>query len=286
MGETRGMRRLTGTILIALATTSVTGAPGARASVIASEYFSYTAGSSIVGQSGGTGWSGAWANANSAFGDMTIGAASLSYTGLPGAGGDGQGIAGGRGSGAADGRALAAASNTHGSVVWLAFLGAFSSSGGGFPNLRLYDNTTLGEGIGGNNSYSNWALLDSSLTATTFTSTPLNGATDLALLRIDYAGGTSALWMNPAIASFNGTETPSMTLAGAPVFNDVQFFLRAGDNVDALTLATTYQEALQQPAPAPAPAPAPVPEPASGLLMGSFLLGLAGLRRRGAAAPA
>lgn len=260
---------------LGLATLLTFGGPSAHASVIAEETFSYASGSSLAGQSGGFGWSGSWSN--SAFGDMTIGGSSLSYTGLTTSGGDA--VGGGSGSnstGTSDKRSLAAASNTDGSVVWLAFLGVFKSDGGGFPNVRLVNGSgTMVEAVGGNNNYTDWSVMGSGLTSSTFTTTPLNTTTALALLKIDYTTGTSSLWMDPILSTFNGTQTPSMTLAAAPTFSQVQIFTRTGDSIDEIRLATTYQEAVHEALPAPS-----VPEPPTPLLLAAGVIGTAALRRQ------
>ena len=266
----------------------------ARASVIAQDNFNYTAGQSIVGQNGGTGWSGAWYHNSGGyiFGNATIGGNSLNYAGIASSGGAVAGQAGGISRGSTDGRALAAASNTHGGVIWLSMEGVLQTDGYGFPNLRLLDNGALTGGIGGNGSFGTgfltvWSLLNSNLWASgaAMSGTALSSSVDLALMEINYQTDTTTLWMNPKVSTFDGTQAPSATLNDAPVFNAVGLFLRGGDAVDALTIATTSWEALQQSGPVSAPqalgisaaASAPVPEPSSIAMLGSGLLGLLGL---------
>ncbi|MBS1665413.1 MAG: T9SS type A sorting domain-containing protein [Bacteroidetes bacterium] len=215
--------------------------------VLASEPFAYTAGSTLTGQTGGFGWSGAWLFPNAANGNfdpMTIGT-NLSYTGFSTSGGSAAYIS--FNNGADGGRVLAAASNAAYNVVWLSFLGSYDREGGGFNSFRLLTNATsaVNGGIGGNNNYANWTILDNNLQATTFSSAPMDGTTRLALLKIDYTAGTSSLWMDPTIATFDGTQTPSVTASFAPVFDRIDFYNRY-DNVatDEITLTSTYKAAL------------------------------------------
>lgn len=251
-----------------------------HASVIAEEQFNYSSGSSIVGQNGGTGWSGAWTNDNSFFSNQTIGSSSLGYSGLSTLGGDAVGSGSGtNATGTADGRNLTAESNTYGNVLWLSFLGAMTADGGGFNNLRLIENGALQAGIGSNGaSNPDWLIFDSPSSLSATTTTPINGSAHLVLAEIDYLTGQTTLWMDPSVAAFNGTQAASTTLAAAPVFNRVGLYLRTGNSLDEITLATTYQEALHLSAPTPAPEP-----PALSVLLPG-LLALAGivLRRPGA----
>jgi hypothetical protein len=212
--------------------------------VIAAEPFSYTGGSTLTGQNGGIGWSGAWFAPNPAFVASVIDAAGLSYTGLTSSGGRAVYSSGTGGDG---GRLLAAASNASYHVVWLAFLGNYTSQGGGFNSFRLLMNagSTVSGGIGGNGGYTNWTILDNTLSNTAFTTAALDGTTRLALLKIDYTGGQSSLWMDPVIASFDGTQTPSITASFAPVFDRIDFYNRStGVSTDEITLASTYKAAL------------------------------------------
>lgn len=211
--------------------------------VIASESFSYTGGASLTGQNGGFGWSGAWFGPSPTFPDYTINGTGLTYTGLTTNGGR---AAYTSGTGADGARNLTAASNATYNVIWLAFLGNYTAEGGGFNNIRLYMSAgTLTGGIGGNAGYTNWAILDNTLNASTYSATPFDGNTHLALLKIDYTAGASSLWMDPAIASFDGTQTPSVTAAFAPVFDQIAFYNRySGVSTDEITLASTYKAAL------------------------------------------
>lgn len=216
---------------------------------IVSESFDYTAGS-LTAQNGGTGWANAWSSATGTFGDLVVvTGGSLTYTGVA--------TAGNRISLSADGdeqRTLPAKTNTYGNTVWVSFLARFTQAGGGFNNVRLFDGSTLSGGIGGNNNYTNWTILDTSLSATTFTTTAFSGTiTRLAMLKIDYAAGSSSLWMDPVLSTFDGTQTPSLTKSIAPVFDKIAIYMRSGTQIDELRVATTWQESVGQVVPVPEP---------------------------------
>lgn len=228
------------------------GFASAMALEIVAESFDYTTASSLslTGQNGGTGWSGAWASHTATFGNLTVvTGGSLSYTGVV--------TAGNRISLSADGdatRSLPARSDTFGDTVWVSFLARFTAAGGGFNNVRLYDGSTHTGGIGGNNSYTNWTILDNTLSSTTFSSTAFSSSTThLAMLKIDYAAGTSSLWMNPVLSTFNDSQTPSMTRSIAPVFDKIAIYMRSGTQIDEFRIATTWQESVGQAAPVPEP---------------------------------
>jgi hypothetical protein len=209
--------------------------------VIAYEPFAY-AGGSLTGNNGGTGWSGAWFGANPAFTDLAVNTTGFTYTNFTTSGGRASYTSSTGGDG---GRQLAAVSNAVYNVVWLAFLGNYDQQGGGFNNLRLYLPAGLSGGIGGNGGIFNWAILDNNLGASTVTSFPLDGTNHLALLKIDYTAGTSALWLDPAVSSFDGTQTPAITVNFAPVFDRIELYNRTTNiGTDEITLASTYKAAL------------------------------------------
>lgn len=210
--------------------------------VIASEPFAYTGGATLTGNNGGTGWSGAWFSSHPTFPDLTVNGTGFTYTNFTTSGGRTTYTSGTSGDG---GRQLAAASNAAYNVIWLAFIGNYTQQGGGSNNLRLLNSSSVVGGVGGNDNYANWSILNSLLQASTFTSSPLNGTTRLALLKFDYTAGTSSLWMDPAVSSFDGTQTPSMTVNFAPVFDRIDLYNKlTGVGTDEITLASTYKAAL------------------------------------------
>ena len=211
------------------------------APVIVSEPFAY-GGGSLTGNTGGTGWSGAWFGPNGAFDDLGVNTTGFSYPGFATSGGRASYIGSTGGDG---GRYLAAGSNATYNVVWLAFLANYDEQGGGFNNIRLFLPGGLSAGIGGNAFISNWSILGAALTTAAPTSIPLNGTLRLALLKIDYTAGTSSLWIDPTVSGFDGTQTPSATVSFAPVFDRIEFYNRYFDiGTDEITLASTYKAAL------------------------------------------
>lgn len=209
--------------------------------VIVYEPFAYAAGT-LTGNNGGTGWSGAWFNANPAFTDLVVNTTGFTYTNFTTSGGRSSYTSSTGGDG---GRMLAATSNATYSVVWLAFLANYDQQGGGFNNIRMYLPGGLSGAVGGNAGVTNWSILNNTLNASSSTSIPLNGTMRLALLKIDYTAGTSSLWIDPVVTSFDGTQTPSMTETFAPVFDRIELYNRMGSvGTDEITLGSTYKAAL------------------------------------------
>jgi hypothetical protein len=208
--------------------------------LIAYEPFAYPAGP-LTGMNGGTGWSTAWSDGNSTFTDLDVNTTGFTYPNFTTTGGNALYSSSFGGDGRRD---LATVSNAVYNVVWLTFLGNYNVQGGGFNNLRLYSPSGHTGGVGGN-SQSNWAILDNTLGTSTVTSYPLDGTNRLALLKIDYTAGTSSLWMDPAVLSFDGTQTPSMSVNFAPVFNRIEVYNKLTNiGTDEITLASTYKAAL------------------------------------------
>ena len=211
------------------------------APVIVYEPFAY-GGGTITGKNGGIGWSGAWFSSHPDFTDLGVNTTGFSYPGFATSGGRSTYVASFGGDG---GRMLPALSNAAYNVVWLTFLANYNLQGGGFNNMRLLLNGGGTGGIGGNGGVSNWAILNSSLTSSVVTSYPLNGTLHLALLKIDYTAGTSSLWIDPAVSSFDGTQTPSMSVSFAPVFDRIDLYNKEGNiGTDEITLGSTYKAAL------------------------------------------
>ena len=246
----RCLRRMVPLMLLAAAS--------ATASLITVESFSYTNGSSLSGAGGGSGWSGAWALQSS----PAFGAFSVSPTGVA------LGANGGSSSGAAEGRFLASDMNS--GTVWVEFNLEIATIGGGFPNVRFYENGTLEGGVGSNQGLtSNYYLLDAALDGSSLnTHVALSQSTfHTALLEINYGATQTYLWMDPNAGSFTGdTSTATVTGSFAPQFNKVALFGHTGDRFGAVRIGTTYQDALN------------IPEPAACGLIGLGLLAAA-LRR-------
>lgn len=231
-------------------------APGVRATpvLMADDTFAYANGS-IVGQSGGSGWSGAWINP---------------YSQSPLAVSGGQLVYDGSSTIEAAGRPLSTRfSSATASEVYLLFDVQFTTqSGGGTPTLRLLD-TTAGNAVTGglgNNGYSTtYGILSSNLGAGSNSSVSLSTAANI-LFKIDYVSGTSSLWVGSSAWNVSSLPTSGAdaTYAFAPQFDRLDLYVRGLNYFDNLRVYAT-----------------PVPEPANvAALFGVAILGFAWVRRR------
>lgn len=247
------------TILIAVLS-ALAATCNAQFTPIAYEGFSYDAGT-LAGQNGGTGWTGSWINDYGSGTSFNVSATGMTYPGLTTSGGRMVWASGGNGI-SEDSRSLALLNS---GVVYLQFLSQFgSSSGGGTPNIRLYQLGNLTGGIGGNGGIygANMSILDTSLqpaTDGTSSSSALLSDLNLVIVRIDHDANNTAMWVNPDLTTFD-YQNPSganASYAGlAPAFDSIGIYSRSPGAVDELTVLV------------------PVPEPASCalLLMGIGLV--------------
>jgi len=231
-------------------------ATGVRAAPVlqATDTFAYANGS-IVGQSGGSGWSGAWINP---------------YSQSPLAVSGGQLVYDGSSTIEAAGRALSTRfSAATASEVYLLFDVQFTTqSGFGTPTLRLLD-TTAGNAVTGglgNNGYSTtYGILSSNLAEGSNSAVSLSTAANI-LFKIDYVNGTSSLWIGSSAWNVSSLPTSGadVTFAFAPQFDRLDLYVRGLNYFDNLSVYAT-----------------PVPEPANvAALVGVAMLGFALMRRR------
>jgi hypothetical protein len=203
--------------------------------------FNYAAGT-LNGQNGGTGWTGAWTNGYTAGASLQVSATGMSYPGLANGGGSIVWTAGGNGISEAS-RALPRQSS---GVIYFQFLAQFGSgSGFGTPNIRLLNSGALTGGFGGNGgTYGNFmSILDNTLSPAadgSSSTTALLSSTNLVIARIDYQSNTTAMWVNPDLATFNyqtPATAPDATFPGlAPVFDSIDLVTRNPANLDEITL--------------------------------------------------
>jgi hypothetical protein len=223
----------------------------AQLTTIAYDGFNYSAGS-LAGQNGGTGWTTAWTNDYSVGASFNVSATGMTYSGLTTSGGSIVYGSGGNGI-SEDSRSL---SLINSGVVYIQFLSQFgSSSGGGTPNVRLFDSGALTGGFGGNGgTYGTvMSILNTSLQpasdGSSSSSASLSGL-NLVVAQIDYQTDTTMMWVNPDLSTFDyqNPTTPDATYAGlAPAFNTIAIYSRSPANVDEITV-------MAEPAPEPASA--------------------------------
>jgi hypothetical protein len=131
-------------------------------------------------------------------------------------------------------------------VVYIQFLGKFGMSGGGTPNLRLYDNGTLAGGIGGNGG-SYVAILNSNLaTNAGSSSSALLSSLNLIVVQIDYQNDDTTMWINPNLMTFNyldPTNAPSAIYDGlAPAFNQIALYTKSPGVFDEISVLSLVPE--------------------------------------------
>jgi len=121
-----------------------------------------------------------------------------------------------------------------------------SSSGGGTPNIRLYNSGALTGGLGGNGgTYGGvMSILDNTLTplanGTSSSSASLSSA-NLIIALIDYQNDVTKMWVNPNLSTFDYSAPPTAnaTFAGlAPAFNQIAIYSRSPATVSDLQIMT------------------------------------------------
>ena len=247
--------RLCGAVLLfagalAWSTVSVQATPVLQAQ----DTFTYSNGS-IAGQSGGSGWSGAWINPYSQS-PLAVSGGHLVY--------DGSSTI------EAAGRALNTRfSAATASQVYILFDVQFTTqSGGGTPNLRLLDTTSgnaITGGLGNNGNGANYGIMGANLAAGANSAVSLATAANI-LFEIDYVNNTSSLWVGSSAWDVSSLPTSgaNATLAFAPQFDRLDLYVRGLNSFDNLSIYAT-----------------PVPEPVNAaVLFGLAMLGLTMFQRR------
>jgi hypothetical protein len=210
----------------------------ATKTLLAYEGFQYSAGSVVVGQNGGTGWSGAWFKDYGAGGNPTVVASSLSYSNLTTLGNRMQWGSGGNTINGV-GRDLPLINN---GLVYLQFIGNFSSQslGGGTPHIRLFKpDSTLSGGIG-NSGGPYLAILDSSLSTSATSQSSVSGNSQaLMVVRINYHDVRTEMWVNPNLSTFDyaSPPLPNATYTGlAPEFSRLAPYIKSPSSVDEISI--------------------------------------------------
>ncbi len=247
-----------------LALSSAAASAAGTTSLIASESFSYAGGISLTGLNGGAGWTSAWASDSPAFPDFATNATGLTYPGLATTGGRMDWQNGG--SQLNDAVRTLPLSNS--GVIFLQFLAQFGTqSGGGTPNFRLSNGSTMTGAIGNNGACGSpvYAILDNTLNPAaggTSCSNASLSALSLVLVQIDYDHTTTKMWVNPNLATFDylNPPTPQAQAVGlAPAFDRIAIYSRSPASIDELRVMRVV-------------APTMTPQPVSSLSLAALLL--------------
>ncbi|MDX6765829.1 MAG: PEP-CTERM sorting domain-containing protein [Candidatus Methylacidiphilales bacterium] len=253
--------------LFVLAITLSAGLFSLRAATLLNEDFNgYTIDSTIDGNNGGSGWGGSWATSSPSFGYLHTtrnNVANLSYSGYSAVGGNYANLAGGYG-----GPAYMDMTRQ----VDLA--GAFSSyvSGGSVGA----DGTTLWGSFA--YAYSAGSTLNLFLSGASTNYVPLAdaGVSSLFVFKIDFGAGnadTLTYFLNPNLATFDGTGAPTGTQAGNFSFTRFGFALNGDTHegrFDTIRMGNLVGDVV----------PVTIPEPSTYALFGIGMASLAWLRRR------
>lgn len=220
----------------------------AQLTTVAEDNFNYSNGSSLAGQTGGTGWTSAWVNDYTFGASMNVSATGLTYPGLT-SGGSAVWGSGGNGI-SEDSRSLPLQDS---GLLYIQFLCQFgSSSGGGTPNIRLYNSGTLTGGFGANGGTygSVISILNTSLqpaSGGTSSSTANLSGENLVVGLIDYQNNTTEMWVNPDLSTFDyaAPPSPNATYAAlAPQFNDIAIYTKNPAAISDLQIMTVPEPTL------------------------------------------
>lgn len=205
--------------------------------MIAEDSFSYTAGVSLPGQTGGAGWSGAWVSDSVSFTDFRTSASSLVVPGVTSAGGSMVFVSAGT-------QINDAARNLplqDSGVVFIQFLSRFGTqSGAGTPSIRLVSSGARTGAIGNNGGCGSavYAVMNAGLAtiAASCSSVGLN-TLSAVVVRIDYAANVTRMWVLPSLVGFDylNPPAPSAEYAGlAPAFDRISIYSRSPATLDEL----------------------------------------------------
>lgn len=240
--------------------------------VIAEDSFAYTSGQSVVGKSGGSGWTTPWEFENPNFSRLQVDATGLTVPGVSSTGGGLVYVLNGVNPLGHAARALPLQDT---GVVFVQFLSQFGTqSGSGSPTIRFGAAWVGNTGGCGSPVY---ALIDTTASVFECTTVPL-ATLSAVVLRIDYTAQTTQMWVLPSLSGFDYLNPPAPTVqrAGfAPVFSRFSLYARNPARIDELKV---FRVANVVPAPA---MPQPVPADSWGALgAASGLILLAGWWRR------
>jgi len=253
------MRRM---IILAVAFFMVTIPISAQATIIAQDSFDYSPGS-LGGNSGGTGWSGAWT------GDVSVlDGGSLSYT-----------DSGGREL-VTNGNRVTAPGFSYRSLgrelqnedVWISFLIDRDFINIMWAGISLYNDGDeyLFMGKIGNSDQLGLHEWHGINRMSPIENDSLDAVFFVSQLSFSSSGTEWYAWLNPDLNTIPDTSTADAhnTHPNLSVVDQIRIAGETGIEFDELRIGTTYSDV------------APVPEPATVLLIGTGLVGLMGFRRK------
>jgi len=246
------LRKSLYTWLLSLSFSAVPSLAAPVVTTVAEDSFSYANNISLVGQNGGTGWTGAWVSDSISFTDFFTNSVGLSVPGLAGAGGKVVYRAGSQLNDAARDLPL-----QNSGVLFVQFVSQFGSqSGGGTPNLRFINAGVTTGAVGNNGACGSpvYAILDNTLqpVAGACSTVALN-TLSAVVLRIDYTANLTQMWVLSSLSGFDylNPPAPSASYAGlSPAFQRIAFYSRSPASIDELKVFRVT---------APPSAPSPVP---------------------------
>ncbi|EHL24308.1 hypothetical protein KYG_03676 [Acidovorax sp. NO-1] len=245
--------------------------------VVVEESFVYTGGISLVGQSGGTGWTSAWVSDSPAFTDFFTNATGLALPGVTASGG--RAVFRAAGTQINDAARSLPLQNT--GVVFIQFLSQFGTQfGGGTPTIRLSSSGVQTGGVGNNGGcvIAVYAILTSNLAAASCSAVSL-GTLSAVVVRIDFTANVTRMWVLPDLTGFDYLNPPAPSaeyIGSAPAFDRIALYSRSPASIDELKV---FRVVNAEPASAH---PIPTLSPwAIGALTALFLLAGLQFGRRG-----
>ncbi len=233
----RALRVLKLSLCMAVCGVSIWAYAAPVTTVIAHDSFEYANDITIVGQSGGTGWSSAWLSASPSFNDFSTNAVGLSVPGITGSGG--KLVFKAQGTQINDAARNLPLQNS--GVVFIRFLSQFGTqSGGGTPNMRLTLSGALTGGIGNNGACGSpvYAILDATLQPVVASCSAVSLSTlSAVVLRIDYTANNTRMWVLSDLTGFDylNPPAPSAEYTGiAPAFDRIDLYSRSPASIDEL----------------------------------------------------
>ncbi len=202
--------------------------------LIAEESFDYSG--NIVGQNGGSGFTGGWAT-HYGVSDYSIQTPGLTYSGLTTAGGYMYSCSATPNTVCGVSRDIPTQTSD---AIYIQFLAEFTSqTGGGTPNIRLFDGANnLSGGIGGNGGTA-ISIFDSAFNTSAQASAGTLNSFSFIVVKIDYTNNKTSMWVNPNLSTFSYFNPPTadaqfLNLA-APV-KTLAFYARSGVKYDELKI--------------------------------------------------